>query len=196
MNADLNGDVPAGLAGAEKFQPLLHELVVRVRRFRETPLQEDLDSQGIAQASLHSFLSGIPEQERGPFRNWETTRTALDSLVLGVLLGDRPSAIGHRPSAIGQKDCDSTDSRQPTADSRQPTADGSGSGKPPALAAWLDRFHQTLGEVHPKAFDLLGLRLEGCSNRDLAQRFGMGLRLVQRILGDLRLAWEKTLRKE
>ncbi len=172
MTADVR--TTEGAANAEKLTPLVLELLARLRRFRDTPLQEDLDSAGIAQDCWNSFLSSLPRQEQGAFQNWQATLAALDCLIESVL----PETPNPTP--------------KPDAASNGPGASVAGHGcqHPATLAAWVEGVHRSLGEVHSKSFELLGLRLEGYAPRDLAQKFNLGLRQIQRVLGDLRQAWK------
>jgi hypothetical protein len=66
---------------------------------------------------------------------------------------------------------------------------------PLSLANWLQHVNLVFQAIHPAAIDILGLRLEGHEDREIAERVGLGLRLVRRILQDMRLAWEPQTRE-
>jgi hypothetical protein len=53
------------------------------------------------------------------------------------------------------------------------------------LAAWLLRLRTMLATVHPKAMEIVCLRLEGYRSRDIAERLDLGLRLSKRISRDM-----------
>lgn len=183
MTADVRTTEGAAKALAEKLTPLVLELLARLRRFRDTPLLEDLDSAGIAQDCWNSFLSNLPRQEQGAFQDWQATLAALDCLIESAL-PETLNPAGQLPGQLPTPEPDA--SNGPGA-----SVAGPGCKHPPSLAAWLEGVHQSLGEVHSKSFELLGLRLEGYAPRDLAQKFNLGLRQIQRVLGDLRQAWKR-----
>ena len=51
----------------------------------------------------------------------------------------------------------------------------------PDLATWFQRTHERLRPTHPRAFAIAILRLEGCTDREIAARLDLGPRLVKRI---------------
>lgn len=183
MTADVRTTERAANALAEKLTPLVLELLARLRRFRETPLQEDLDSAGIARDCWNSFLSSLPRPEQGAFQDWQATLAALDCLIESVL-PETPNPAGQLSAQLPTPEPDTAGNGPGSS------VAGHGCQHPPTLAAWLDDVHRSLGEVHSKSFELLGLRLEGYAPRDLAQKFNLGLRQIQRVLGDLRQAWK------
>ena len=53
------------------------------------------------------------------------------------------------------------------------------------LAARLERLYVRAREVDPHALEILRLQADGFSDRDVADRLGLGLRLVRRIVADV-----------
>jgi hypothetical protein len=53
------------------------------------------------------------------------------------------------------------------------------------LDAWLDRFYLAARTVDPQAVEILGLRLDGFEDREIAAKLDLGPRLVRRIIRDV-----------
>ncbi|MAG58960.1 MAG: hypothetical protein CMJ83_21950 [Planctomycetes bacterium] len=70
---------------------------------------------------------------------------------------------------------------------REDGAEGECSGE--AFVSWLERTHRVLSAVHPLAVDILSLRLEGETPREISRRLELGLRLTHRIMEEMRQAW-------
>jgi hypothetical protein len=60
--------------------------------------------------------------------------------------------------------------------------------RPHPLATWLDALYETARHTHPRAIDVLALRVEGWDDREIARKLGLGLRLTVRIRIDLVVA--------
>jgi hypothetical protein len=146
----------------ETLRPLLQEMLARLRRYRDTPLQDGIDSAGIVQAALRLFSAGPSAAGPGHFPDLKSVQFVLDGLVA---------------RALGAGPLD--------------RAGSNGAG----LAGWLEHLHATLRAVHPAAVEMVGLRVEGCQDREIAERLGLGLRLLKRILRDLRAAWDQAQQK-
>jgi NAD-dependent dihydropyrimidine dehydrogenase PreA subunit len=63
-------------------------------------------------------------------------------------------------------------------------------GVPPAPVSgpptqWLDHLYAVARSVDLRAIEIVGLRLEGCADREIAERLGTGMRLVRRIADDV-----------
>ena len=54
-----------------------------------------------------------------------------------------------------------------------------------SVESWLDRFYAAARVVDPQAIEIVGLRLEGFDDREIADRLSLGPRLVRRILRDI-----------
>jgi hypothetical protein len=167
-------DVPPNLE--EKYFALLQVLLTLLRRARETPLQFGIDSDGIVTAALREFLSQAPQTRSGPNQNWPLVTAALDRLLVRSLGGNT-----HQPFAAPvTKGC-----RVLSA----PDAQSFEEPVPHPLAVWLERLFAILSEIQPRAVEIVALRVEGFEDRDLAERLGLGLRLVRRIVADVRTNW-------
>ncbi len=137
--------------------PLLRKILAFLRRVGETPLQSRIDAVGIARAVLEDCPSSLSGEVNG----------VLDDLVLRSL---------RRPPSVPVED----------PEVREAPADVEAEEKAvQALAAWLDRFYVDLRTIDPRTFEIVGLRLDGCTSREIAERLGLGLRLVKRILRDI-----------
>jgi hypothetical protein len=155
----------------ERLTMLLQDLLARIRRARETPLEFGLDSAAIARAAWRVVLSGLPD---APSLDGQAVTAGLDRLV--------QEAIQDEYAVPG------VDSGRVQDDAIACIDAGD------ALAAWLEQLLRVQRAVHPRALEILALRLEGCQDREIALRLGFGLRLVRRILGDLRAAREASTR--
>lgn len=176
---------PAQLDLEETFRPLLKELLTQLHRSGDTPLRFGIDSVGIVDATLKEVFSRQTEDEAVSRQDWETVKAAFDGLLERALL-DEPE-LWERSN------------RSPSAEKSYPSGK-SGSGvsgsagtsvnktAPHPLATWLDHFHALMREVHPSAIEVANLRMEDYTCREVAQQLGLGLRLVRRIVEDMRLA--------
>ena len=139
--------------------PLLRKILAFLRRVGETPLQSRIDAVGIARAVLGDCPSRLSGEVNG----------VLDDLVLRSL---------RRPPSVPVEDPGAREAPAPADVEAEERAVQS-------LAAWLDRFYVDLRTIDPRTFEILGLRLDGCTSREIAERLGLGLRLVKRILRDI-----------
>jgi hypothetical protein len=171
-------EVDARMAGA--LQPLLQAMLVHLRRSRDTPLQFGIDAEGIVGAALNDFLAGLRQGDMDRWQDWRRVTQGLDASVRQALASERPASpqAGHNPARA-------------TPSNRE-----EGAPTLPPLVAWLERFYAVLHEVHPRAMEIVALRVEGFQDRDIAERLGMGLRLVRRIVEDMQTNWAQTTRKE
>lgn len=145
-----------------------------IRSAGHTPLQFRIDSAAIVDAALKrlsngGLLGGLPEPAEAA--------AVLDSLVL--------DALAETPE---RRDLQSSPPRagEPAAEAAGPI-DGAAFR---ALAAWLERLYTGLRGVDPRAVEILGLRIEGLGDREIAEELELGLRLVRRLVLDMRAAVE------
>jgi hypothetical protein len=154
----------------EAALPLLQRMLFLVRRSRETPLQFEIDSHGIAAAALDEFGGGSLFQHG---------RLAQDLGILNELI--------HQ--VLGGED------EPPTADVRS-TSGPAPFGQCPAgvhsIAAWLEQLYRVTRAIHPQAIDVLALRLQGFEPRDIAERLDLGGKLVQRVLSEVQAEWTQA----
>lgn len=165
---------PKHAAGAaeEQLRPLLQEMLAGLRRHRDTPLQEGIDSAGIVREALRASLPGTSTQGSSCLADLKVDQSALDGLIAEALRDE--AAVGSVRSR-GRLD--------------RPAGNGAG------LAGWLEQLHTVLHATHPTAVEIVALRIEDCPDREIAQRLGLGLRLVQRIIQDLRQARQQVPQK-
>lgn len=164
--------------------PLLRALLSCLRRSLETPLQFEIDSEGIVGFVLKDFPDVIQGNGASRLGEWEWAKVepGLNALV-ERLLGETGEWVAPAPLP---------DIRPPSFNDANPALSESthtiAGGRHP-LARWLERFYQAMRQVHPRAIDIAGLRLEGFQERDIAGRLGFGLRLVRSILNGMQANW-------
>lgn len=168
--------------------PLFEGMLSHLRRSRETPLQFEIDSQGIVTAVLIAVpLDGIPAHETSPEADWKTLKGALDSLAARFLREEYANGetIGRDHGSSG-----------PPSDRLRHDDPGSPASLRGLLATWLERYYRLMREASPQAIDIAALRAEGYQDRDIAERLGLGLRLVRRIVREMRTNWEAGIDEE
>lgn len=162
----------AGRIAEEQPQALLRAMLACLRRHRDTPLQDGIDRAGIVQAALRTVSASPCAPGSSHLADLESDLVLLDGLIAGSLR-DEQSPPEPQPSA-GRPD--------------RPAGND--------LAAWLEQLHAALHATHPAAVEVVALRVEGCQDREIAQRLGLGLRLVRRLIQDLRQARQQAVQKE
>jgi len=167
----------SGPAAEKNLASLLQGMLIPIRRARATPLQFEIDSTGIAESALVEFLADAPTGTFETRDDWKPVTKALDDLI-EQLLDEEPNL----PSS-GRSHLPRLESRGASSGSRQLHP----------LAAWLDRFFNVMRTVDHRAFEILGRRLEGLHDRDIAAQLDLGLRLVQRIQQDMRASWTREI---
>jgi hypothetical protein len=162
-------------------RPLLEELLARASRLRETPLQFEIDTAGIALAAWSSFLIALPEADRQQLSDGKQLRAALD-LLIEQALGDtdpHSDTSGYEWVDRGQSSSSSCPGAGAAHDELQ-------QGRLVRIVAWLDELCKVLREIDPMAIEIVRLRVEGYGPRDIADRLGTGTRLVRHLLADAR----------
>jgi len=185
MDSWPSGDRPAQLDLEEKFRPFLKDLLSRAHRSRDTPLRFGIDSDGIVDAAVKSFLAGQAEEEEASSQDWETVKAGFDALLERALLEEREHPAGSNRSPITEQSHPSGNNGNAISGSAGVRVD---KRAPHPLAAWLERFYTAMRGVHPNAIEIASLRVEDFTSREVAQQLGLGLRLVRRIIEDMRLA--------
>ena len=161
----------------QTLRSLMQAILTRLQRYRETPLDFEIDSFGIAVEAMNTLGSGLSEQLSDP----NCLIGDLDRFVLQHLAVASP--IDAVSCIIGAVSCDG-----PPAALR---ADHTTLEPAHALARWIESFFHSMRAVDGEAIDLLLQRLQGWPLRSIAQRMNIGLRLTARILSELRQAWTK-----
>lgn len=150
---------------------MLKALFNRVASSRQTPLQFEIDVAAIVAATMRDEEVGAASLE---------DVEGLDDLFTSVL---------------GGSGMQRTDGDKPN----QPTADASGELSEDLarwLATWLERCCAIVNDTHPQAMDVVGLRIEGYSDREIAAQLGMGMRLAARIVRDVLAACQADAEEE
>jgi hypothetical protein len=179
---------PRPAVADERLRSLLQKLFVAARRAQETPLAFEAGFYGIASAAWVEFLGDASPDERRAWRDEVALHPRLH-LAMAAILGVQPTYRGSPERRFGEGET-SPDfaASQEAADPRVQSFEEQ---KERELAAWLERTCAVVRGVDPQALEILTLRLEGYGVREAAQRLGLGLRLVQRVVADLRNAWSK-----
>lgn len=187
------GDPQGALDLERELRPFLLDMIRRVRRHVQGPLQARIDSHGIVYEALNSFLTGIAKEEFPALRNREEVCRVLTALIDRTL---RDEVRWHRrlkrtPYLEQPLDSPMT---QALADAKERgTAAG---GMTPDLAAWLEKLLATVRPVHKKAIEIVSLSLEGHSNQEIREALGLGLSTVQEIKRRMYQAWQNTQANE
>jgi DNA-binding NarL/FixJ family response regulator len=174
------GNGHAGFAWVEQLKPLLLEMLAGVRRHRETALLAGFDSRGIVTAALQSVSLVVPQSALNHLRDMDAVKASL-RLVLKHTLQAQSECARDNP---GERHMD-----RPAG-----VAEMQDEHVIQWLAVWLEIFCGVMNELHPKAIEVVMLRVEGCDNRQVARRLGLPLRLVKRVVHDIRQACERTER--
>lgn len=174
---------PAPLRRMRLVWPLLEQMLTRAYGFRNTPLQFEIDSGGIAVAAWNAFWPDVAAADAHLLVSGKQICAALDGLIERALDADGEA---ERPGGAGSAARDEWRGEPP-----EKAAD-----QLPQLAGWLDRLCALLRGVDARAIEIIGLCVEGYTPRDVAQRLGTGLRLVQRLLADVRQQWHASRQVE
>lgn len=182
MGSRPTDDFRAQLDLEERYQPLLKDILIHAHRSRETPLRFGIDSDGIINSALRSFFLAQNARTAEDSPDWQSVQAVFDALVQRALADQREPQSGL---------CRSRFDKLPNSSNGRPVspaAAGSANNKnaPHPLAVWLEHFHAVLRGVHPQAIEIVRLRMDASTNRDVAQQLGLGLYLVKRIIEDLR----------
>ncbi len=154
---------------AEKIEALLLELLEPIRHSDDTLLHFEIDSQAIAEPVWENFVASLSREELRRWGNWEAIRAALSTLVGQTL--DRPSDI--TPPTGGREGFQATNDEATMQ----------------SLGAWFKRLVDRMQGVDQRTLQILALRIEGYDDRDISEQLGIGLRCIQRITGEMQLAW-------
>lgn len=178
--------IPAPLDLAERLRPLLLEMLAPVRHLQDTPLQSDIDCEGIVQAAWRSPSAGALRKELDPRQDWKTVSAVFNALVEQALRDDSTPGEAEVGPAGDERDDEDVPGKGGAA---------TAPAQPHPTAAWLEHYATVMRGVHATAAEMVGLRLEGYMAREIAERLGLGLRLVGRILRDARRGWEKETKE-
>lgn len=174
--------------GAFDLDRLLRaELLVLVRSRRAGHLRARIDSEGVVNAALKSFLSGVAKDEFPQVNNRHDVRQLLAWFVMCVLKDEIRQLRTKKRNLHREAGLDACTS----ATSREPSPEESAR----ALEYWV-KFPDVVRLVDEKAIDILELRLEGLNNTQIADKLDLGVRMVQQIIQRMVNAWEQWLARE
>lgn len=163
-------NAPSNVQMTRLLRPLLEQLLARAGRLRETPLQFEIDSAGVALAVWSSFSAELSAADRHSLSDGARVCDALDLLV-ACALEDADSHV----RVLSAREA------KPAADSvREAVLDG----PLVRVTQWFDELCGSLRETPFMAIEIVRLRVEGYEPRDIADRLGSGVRLVRRLLAD------------
>ena len=148
---------------AERARSLLIEMLARVRHTQDAPLHFGIDGARIAQAAMSAVDAGLDPVDCLS-AHADEVMAALERLAREALGAEAARAT-------------------PVLAALDPTP------LTPRLARWMEAAHARLSRVHPLALDILGRRVEGDAQREVAQQLDLGLRLTTRLCAELRAAW-------
>lgn len=187
------GSTPTAAAHLQaRLRPLLSALLAQVRRLRDTPLQFDVDLAALADQQWDRCQAALPEPQRADPVDWPLVTSALDRLVALALAG---GCADEGPSAAQRQLLQP----EPPSDLAEPighTAHPNPPGDASPLGRWITRFDAFVRGVDPCGLEILELRLDGCTDREIAERLGAGRRLVAATVGFMHAAWSGTTCQE
>lgn len=169
--------IAAHTASGSARQPtrsLMVAIFTRLQRYRETPLDFEIDSVGIAVEALDALE--LPPQTLTGSRCLVVELNTLTSQLL-----TEAEAVHGDNGFVGSAECGYLHGL--------PVSDTAQSAPARDLSHWIEAFFHLVREVDGEAIDLLLLRLQGWPMRSIAQRLNIGLRLAHRMLWDVRQAW-------
>lgn len=174
--------------GALALDRLLRaELLSFVRKHRSPHFRGRIDSEAVFNAALKSFLSGVVKDEFPLLRDRRDVRRLMMRFASCVLKDEvRWLRTEKRNSA---RDTDLAASL--VVASCEPTPEQSAMAR-----EYWEKFPEVVRRVDERAMDILELRLEGLNNTQIADKLGLGVRMVQKIVQRMVEAWDQWLAAE
>jgi hypothetical protein len=165
-------------------QRLLGELAYGLGLNGDLPLSDcPPDTHQIVQDAVMRMTGQCRIKDGQDTSNWPTIQRVLDKLTEEAMADEVPDA-GWWATGISPWDDEST------------IVLSFGNEHLPELANWLDRFHDTMNRVSPHAIPIWKLRLDGYADREIADRLGLGPRLVRQVRLDVRQAQARKQQEE
>jgi DNA-directed RNA polymerase specialized sigma24 family protein len=167
-------------------------LLALVRGRRNPGLKGKIDSEGVVNEALKSFLTGVAKHEFPDLSNRQDVKNLLVTLVKRIL-SDQVKALRTRKRdpereegyAAGQHDHLAAKAKA------LPTAEQIAEAR-----EFLEKLPEVVRTVHKKAIQIMTLSLEGLTNNEIADEVDLAPRTVQKIKCDMLAAWEKASPKE
>ena len=166
------------------------DLLALVRSRRDIQLRARIDSEGIVNAALRSFLSGVAKGEFSQIANHQDIRRVLAHCAI-CILKDQVRAE-HAAKRDARRDARGLESQvDQVADSGRPTPQECVE----AIEFW-EKFPEVVRHVHENSIDILERSLEGLSPSQIAEELGMGIRTVQLVIRRMIDTWNDWLIRE
>ncbi len=154
---------------AEKIEALLLELLEPLRCNDDTLLYFEIDCRTLAEPIWENFVASLSRTELRELKNWPIIEKTLSTLVRKTL------ARGNSFTEASE-----TDSKPIQNTDKSP---------PQSLGIWLERLVEMMQGIDQRALQILALRLESFENRDISEQLETGLRCVQQISQEMKIAW-------
>jgi DNA-directed RNA polymerase specialized sigma24 family protein len=173
------GDPNAQFALASLLCEFLNEQIRWVRKNRGTRFQSIIDSHAVVNEGLNRLLTKLENGGFTDIRNRSDLRGKLVVIIRYVLLDAR------RLYSNGCRD------RQREVHDDELLHQLASKPLPDPGEDFLEELKESLREVHEGAMMILELLLDGWTSLEIAQKLGLGLRNVQRIIARMRKACDE-----
>lgn len=195
VSTDPNQRGPSGCGGGSKayggavfrdaVEAVFHRMLAEIRGCADTPLRCGIDGLGMAGAALTEFTTRMAADTSGLAVTWPMLEATLEELLDQSLVADEPPC-----RLVGPNMIERIPGPVPVHDARITVGDVADTHEEmiQALGAWIDRVFRIMCDLDPISIEVVARRADGWASRDIARSTGLGLRLVRRILDELRAA--------
>lgn len=174
--------------GAWELDRLLRaELLAFIRRHRNPRYQARIDSEAVFNAALKSLLSGVVKDEFPLLRDRRDVRRLMMRFA-SCVLKDQVRWLRTEKRDSGREEGLAA---HLAVASSEPTPEQSAMAR-----EYWEKFPEVVRRVDERAMDILELRLEGLNNTQIADKLGLGVRMVQKIVQRMVEAWDQWLTSE
>jgi len=186
MNVSQRTGIRDRVALEGKFQTLLQSMLTPIYRSHDAPLQFQIDSGAIVNAALRAFLATVSVDQPALLQDWHRVTSVFDILIERALLDE----VDERKPPSDEQNRTMADERYTTEKDAAEKQNAVTNAQP--LVVWLEHFYTVVYGVNPRAVEIVGRRVEGCTIREVAEQLELPLRLVQRIIQDVQRAWNRV----
>lgn len=151
------------------------ELIALVRSRRNQRYRARIDSEGVVNAALKSFLSGVRKDEFKELKDQQGVRKLLACFVIRVLRDEIRAAQADKRD-VRNEVVIADDHAKQLADIASESSDECARS-----VEFMEKFTDLVRGIHEKAIEILELRLEGLTTRQIAAEVGLSTRYVQKI---------------
>jgi DNA-directed RNA polymerase specialized sigma24 family protein len=174
--------------GAFELDRLLRaELLAFIRRHRNPRYRARIDSEAVFNAALKSFLSGVVKDEFPMLRDRRDVQRLMMRFASCVLKDEVRWLQTRKRDPAREVDM----AASLVVASCEPTPDQSVMAR-----EYWEKFPDVVRRVDERAMEILELRLEGLNNTQIADRLGLGVRMIQKIVQRMVEAWDEWLAAE